>query len=201
MAIMPLPFERLVRALAKMPGLGPRSAQRMALYLLTHTGLIDDTVRLLTDVAGQLCVCSRCGNLGLAMECHICTDTTRDASVLCVVEGVDDLWAMERAGVYKGRYHVLGGVVSALDNVGPEKLRIESLLARVMAEGVAEVILGLGASVDGQTTGHIIIQRLKHSVPQVVVSSLAKGMPVGAEVDYLDEGTLGLALQGRLRVA
>ncbi len=201
MAVMPLPFERLVRVLARMPGLGPRSAQRAALHMLTTAGVLDDVQRVLTDVSEQLCVCARCGTLGLAYECHICTDSVRDGSVLCVLEGVDDLWAMERAGLFRGRYHVLGGVVSALDNIGPEKLRIDSLVRRVADESVQEVILALGASVDGQTTAHIIIERLKNTLPDVVISTLAKGMPVGAEVDYLDDGTLGLALQGRLRVA
>lgn len=197
-ALIPLPFERLLKKLAKLPGLGPRSAQRVALHLLTNPTAMAEVMQVMTDVGSQLCVCETCGNLGIAPRCHVCADTTRDATLLCVVEGVDDLWALERSGGFKGRYHVLGGVVNALAGVGPDQLRMTELVARVPTEGVKEVILALGASVDGQTTNHIITERLKPL--GVHISALAKGIPVGAEVDYLDEGTLALAMQGRRRI-
>lgn len=197
--IVPLPFERLIKLLARLPGLGPRSAQRMALHLLTKPQAMADVQRALDEVAATLHVCRACGNLGVAELCHICDDDRRDHGLMCVVEGVDDIWALERASVYKGRYHVLGGVVSALDGIGPDQLRIPALVQRVRDDRVHEVILALGASVDGQTTAHIITERLKPL--NVAVTTLAKGMPVGADVDYLDEGTLSLALEGRRRVA
>ncbi|MCP5405166.1 MAG: recombination protein RecR [Pseudomonadaceae bacterium] len=199
MALVPLPFERLIKRLARLPGLGPRSAQRAALHLLTRPQELADILHILSEVGEQICVCGICGNLGMAERCHICADGVRDGGIICVVEGVDDLWALERSGGYAGVYHVLGGVVNALEGVGPDQLRMKELVARVEAGGVNEVILALGASVDGQTTGHLLAERLKPY--GVVVSTLAKGMPVGAEVDYLDEGTLSLALAGRKRVA
>lgn len=203
MALIPLPLERLLRQLGKLPGLGPRSAQRVALNLLQQPLLLADLQRNLADVAAQLGICTCCGNLafagGEAPICEICSDPVRNTGVVCVVEGIADIWALERSGVFAGRYHVLGGVVSALAGVGPEEVRIPQLVKRARDEEVQEVILALGASVDGQTTGQIIIDRL---APQgVAVSTLAKGMPVGAAVDYLDEGTLSLALAGRQRVA
>lgn len=199
MTLIPLPFERLLKRLAKLPGLGPRSAQRMALHVLTHPNDMAELLQVMTDVGSQLRVCEVCGNLAVAARCHVCADASRDGSVVCVVEGVDDLWALERSGGFKGRYHVLGGVVNALAGVGPEQLKLKELVQRVQDDGVQEVILALGASIDGQTTMHLIGERLKPL--EVVVSALAKGIPVGAEVDYLDEGTLSLALQGRRRVA
>lgn len=197
--IVPLPFERLIKLLSRLPGLGPRSAQRMALHLLTKPQAMVDVRRAMDEVSEVLHVCHACGNLGVAELCHVCSDERRDATLICVVEGVDDIWALERAGAYRGRYHVLGGVVSALDGIGPDQLRIPQLVQRVRDDRVQEVILALGASVDGQTTAHIITERLKPMA--VAITMLAKGMPVGAEVDYLDEGTLSLALEGRRRVA
>ena len=185
--------------LAKMPGLGPRSAQRMALELLTKPDMLAELVRVMADAGTQIKQCADCGNLGVTERCHICCDDRRTGAVLCVVEGVDDVWALERSGVFKGKYYILGGVVSALAGVTPEMVGIPRLVARVRELGTEEVILALGASVDGQTTGHIITERLQ-TLDGVMVSSLAKGMPVGAEVDYLDEGTLRLALEGRRRV-
>ena len=205
MALIPLPLERLLRQLGKLPGLGPRSAQRVALSLLQQPMLLADLQRNLTDVASQLSLCNCCGNLafgampGGASLCEICRDPVRNTGTICVVEGIADIWALERSGVFAGRYHVLGGVVSALNGVGPEDVNIPQLVKRVRDEQANEVILALGASVDGQTTGQIIIDRL--AVFGVAVSTLAKGMPVGAAVDYLDEGTLSLALAGRQRVA
>lgn len=203
MALIPLPLERLLRQLGKLPGLGPRSAQRVALSLLQKPEALAELQRNLADVAAQLGICEHCGNLAFngqaAPVCEVCANPARNTGVLCVVEGVADIWALERSGMFTGRYHVLGGVVSALNGVGPEDVRIPQLVRRVRAEEVQEVILALGASVDGQTTCQILTDRL---LPLgVVVSTLAKGMPVGAAVDYLDEGTLGLALAGRQRVA
>ncbi len=203
MALIPLPLERLLRQLGKLPGLGPRSAQRVALALLQQPVQLADLQRNLAEVAAQLGICTCCGNLafagGDAPVCEICADPLRNTGVLCVVEGIADVWALERSGVFNGRYHVLGGVVSALNGVGPEDVRIPQLVKRVRDENASEVILALGASVDGQTTGQIIMDRVAAS--GVAVSTLAKGMPVGAAVDYLDEGTLSLALAGRQRVA
>ncbi|MBI1309040.1 MAG: recombination protein RecR [Proteobacteria bacterium] len=203
MALVPLPLEKLLRQLGRLPGLGPRSAQRVALSLLQRPEKLGELQKSLAEVAAQLAICGRCGNLAFNHNapplCEVCSDTSRDSSVLCVVEGVADLWALERSGVFDGGYHVLGGVVSALSGVGPEDVRIPQLVRRVKDEGVSEVILALGASVDGQTTGHIILERLAGL--GVNVTSLAKGMPVGAAVDYMDEGTLSLALQGRQKVA
>lgn len=203
MALVPLPLEKLLRQLGKLPGLGPRSAQRVALTLLQDPARLHDLQRSLQEVAAQLSLCSCCGNLAFNQSetplCEVCADPARERNALCVVEGIADLWALERSGVFKGFYHVLGGVVSALNGVGPEDVRIPQLVKRVKEGGVQEVILALGASVDGQTTGHIIMDRL--APLGVAVTTLAKGMPVGAAVDYLDEGTLSLALQGRQRVA
>lgn len=208
MALIPLPLERLLRQLGKLPGLGPRSAQRVALSLLQKPEALTELQRNLADVAAQLGICEHCGNLAFNGQqlpvCEVCANPARANGVLCVVEGVADLWALERSGVFTGRYHVLGGVVSALNGVGPEEVRIPQLVRRVADSRdseapVVEVILALGASVDGQTTSQILTDRL---MPLgVAVTTLAKGMPVGAAVDYLDEGTLSLALAGRQRVA
>lgn len=203
MALIPLPLEKLLRQLGKLPGLGPRSAQRVALTLLQDPARLHDLQRSLQEVADQLALCACCGNLAFqrseTLLCDVCVNPARERATLCVVEGIADLWALERSGVFKGLYHVLGGVVSALNGVGPDDVCIPQLVRRVQAEGIQEVILALGASVDGQTTGHIIMDRLAPF--GVAVTTLAKGMPVGAAVDYLDEGTLSLALQGRQRVA
>ena len=203
MALVPLPLERLLRQLGRLPGVGPRSAQRVALSLLQNPSAMADLQRSLSEVSAQLGVCACCGNLAFQRQegapvCEICADGARANGTLCVVEGIADVWALERSGVFEGRYHVLGGVVSALNGVSPEDVRIPQLVARVRDEAIAEVILALGASVDGQTTGQIIMERLAGS--GVLVTSLAKGIPVGAAVDYMDEGTLGLALAGRQRV-
>lgn len=204
MALIPLPLEKLLRQLGRLPGLGPRSAQRVALTLLQQPEKLSELQRSLTEVAAQLAICGCCGNLafnrgGAELLCEVCADKSREIGVICVVEGVADLWALERSGVFRGRYLVLGGVVSALNGTGPDDVRIPQLVRRVRDEQVTEVILALGASVDGQTTCHIIQERLA-GMP-VMVTSLAKGMPVGAAVDYMDEGTLSLALQGRQKVA
>ena len=164
--------------------------------MLTHRNLISDLQSKLQTLKEQVVTCEVCGNIGVENPCHICSDEKRDRSTICVVEGVDDLWAMERSGAYKGLYHVLGGVVSAIDGIGPEDIAISSLVER-MDSDVNEVILALGASLDGQTTSHLIARRLK-SYEDVKVTTLARGLPMGAEVDYMDDGTLLVALNGRL---
>jgi recombination protein RecR len=197
MSNLPLPLAKLLRRLGKLPGLGPRSAQRMALYLLTNREELAELQASLTEVAQALHSCHICGNLSLSDPCEICNDPQRERQVLCVVEQVADLWALERSGIFTGMYHVLGGVLNPLAGVGPEQLHTRGLLARVHADGVTEVILALSAGIDGQTTAQWLMQLLAGS--GVAVSMLAKGMPVGAAVDYLDEGTLQLAMQNRQR--
>lgn len=197
MSNLPLPLAKLLRRLGKLPGLGPRSAQRMALYLLTNRKELAELQASLTEVAQALHSCHICGNLSLSDPCEICNDPQRERQVLCVVEQVADLWALERSGIFTGMYHVLGGVLNPLAGVGPEQLHTRGLLERVHADGVTEVILALSAGIDGQTTAQWLMQLLAGS--GVAVSMLAKGMPVGAAVDYLDEGTLQLAMQNRQR--
>ncbi len=188
-------LDELIDMLARLPGLGPRSAKRAALHLLKNR---DTTLRRLTTTlakaAEDVRQCSTCGNLDDADPCHICSDSKRDDAQICVVEAVDDLWAFERSGLFKGRYHVLGGTLSAIDGIGPEKLGIDRLLARVEG-GIAEVILATSATVDGQTTGHYLADRL--SATEASITRLAHGVPVGGELNYLDDGTLGAALKAR----
>ena len=189
-------IERLIGLLAKLPGLGPRSARRMALYLLKRRdSVMIPLAKVLDETAGAIAACAACGNLDSRDPCGICADPGRDASQICVVEEVADLWALERAGAFRGRYHVLGGVLSALDGVGPEDLNMTGLLARAEASEVKEVILALSATVDGQTTTHYITERLAGT--EVSVTRLAHGVPVGGELDYLDDGTIAAALKAR----
>lgn len=189
-------LEALIRLLAKLPGLGPRSARRAVLQLLKRKeSLMLPLAKALTDAAEHVTACDACGNLDAQNPCRICTDPRRDGGIVCVVEDVSDLWALERAGAYRGRYHVLGGVLSALDGVGPDDLRIAGLVSRVKAGGIGEIILATNATVDGQTTAHYIMDRLADT--GVAVSQLAHGVPVGGELDYLDEGTLMAALKSR----
>ena len=189
-------IERLIQLLAKLPGLGPRSARRAALFLVKRRdGLLRPLAEALTAAADNVHPCSRCGNLDGRDPCAICQDARRDASLICIVEDVADIWALERAGVFAGRYHALGGVLSALDGVGPEDLNIAGLLARARAPEVSEVILAMNATVDGQTTAHYISDLLAQC--DVTISRLAHGVPVGGELDYLDDGTLGAALNSR----
>jgi recombination protein RecR len=192
-------IERLIGLLARLPGLGPRSARRAALHLLKkREALMLPLADALGEAARQIKACSLCGNLDTADPCVICTDGKRDATLLCVVEDVADLWALERAGVFGGRYHVLGGTLSALDGVGPEDLAIAGLVGRARDGVVREVILALNATVDGQTTAHYVSDRLAGA--GVTVSRLAHGVPVGGELDYLDDGTLAAALKARRSV-
>lgn len=189
-------IERLVQMLARLPGLGPRSARRAALAMLEkREALLDPLAAALADAAAAVRPCPACGNLDTGAPCAICADPRRDRRILCVVEGVSDLWALERAAAFSGRYHVLGGVLSPLDGVGPEDLAIPRLVARAASEEVAEVILALGATVDGQTTAHYLVERLAGC--GVAVSRPAQGVPVGGELDYLDDGTLAAALKAR----
>jgi recombination protein RecR len=189
-------LDRLVELLAKLPGLGPRSARRAALFLLKRRESLMEPLSLaLQETARRIRPCSVCGNLDTADPCALCRDPRRESDIVCVVEEVADLWAIERSAAFKGRYHVLGGTLSALDGVGPEDLKIEKLVARVSETGVREVILALNATVEGQTTAHFIADRLAGSGAKV--SRLAHGVPVGGELDYLDEGTLSAALAAR----
>ena len=189
-------LERLIQILSRLPGLGPRSARRVALHLLKkrETTLLP-LVAALEEAGRTIRACRICGNFCEDDICPICADPKRDPSQICVVEGVEDLWALERAGAFKGRYHVLGGTLSALDGVGPDQLAIGGLLGRLRDNGVKEVILALGATVDGQTTAHYIADRLS-GLP-VTVTRLGHGVPVGGELDYLDEGTLTAAFKAR----
>jgi recombination protein RecR len=188
-------IETLIELMAKLPGLGPRSARRAVLHLIKKRALVmtplADAMHLVAATARE---CVSCGNIGTADTCDICRDARRATGQICVVEDVADLWAMERSGVFKGRYHVLGGTLSALDGVGPEDLRIPRLLDRVRSEGIEEVILALNATIDGQTTAHYIADQLGDGIP---VTSLAQGVPIGGELDYLDDGTISAAMKAR----
>ena len=189
-------IERLIDVMAKLPGLGPRSARRAVLQMVKKRDLmLIPLARAAAEVAEKAMVCIECGNIDTAQICGVCRDPRRDASSLCVVEDVADLWAMERASVFKGRYHVLGGVLSALDGIGPDDLKIPRLVRRAEVEEVTEVVLALGATVDGQTTAHYIADQL--TAASVEVTSLAQGVPVGGELDYLDDGTISAALKAR----
>ena len=191
-----LELDRLIQLLSKLPGLGPRSARRAALFLLKRReSLMEPLAAALTETAAKVRPCSRCGNLDTADPCALCRDPRRDQGLICVVEDVADLWAIERSAAYNGLYHVLGGTLSALDGVGPEDLRIEPLVKRVAESKAREVILALNATVEGQTTAHYVLDRL--AATGVHVSRLAHGVPVGGELDYLDEGTLTAALAAR----
>jgi len=188
-------IDALIDLMAKLPGLGPRSARRAVLHLIAKRELqllpLADLMQKVADTARE---CLNCGNIGTTDICDICTSEKRANGQLCVVEDVADLWAMERGHAFKGRYHVLGGTLSALDQVGPEQLRIPQLVNRVDAENVTEVILALNATVDGQTTAHYIADQLED---RVTLTSLAQGVPIGGELDYLDDGTISAALNAR----
>lgn len=192
-------IEGLIELMARLPGLGPRSARRAVLVLLKKRAqLMAPLAQAMAQVALAARECRVCGNIGTSEVCPICADPARANGEVCVVEDVADLWALERAGVFRGRYHVLGGLLSALDAVGPDEIGIPRLAARIADEGIREVILALNATVDGQTTAHYIADALAPTGVQL--SSLAQGVPVGGELDYLDDGTLGAALRARRRV-
>jgi len=187
-------LDTLIALLAKLPGLGPRSARRAVLHLIKKRSLVlIPLAEAMHRVGATARECLNCGNIGTTDICDICAAEKRATGQICVVEDVADLWAMERSGVFKGRYHVLGGTLSALDAVGPDELRIPKLLDRIMSEGIEEVILALGATIDGHTTAHYIADQ----IPHVMVTSLAQGVPVGGELDYLDDGTITAALNAR----
>jgi recombination protein RecR len=193
MAAIGSEIERLIQLLSKLPGLGPRSARRAALALLKKRDtLLEPLAASLREAADAILTCDVCGNLDTASPCSICSDGRRDPHLLCVVEDVADLWALERAGIFRGRYHVLGGALSALDGVTPERLNVGKLLERVK-QNVDEVILAMNATVEGQTTAHYLMDLLG----DMKVTRLAHGVPVGGELDYLDEGTLSAAFKAR----
>jgi len=187
-------IERLIQLLGRLPGLGPRSARRVALHLLKKREvLMQPLSTALADAARAIRSCTSCGNLDTVDPCSICADPRRDAGLICVVEDIGDLWAMERGSIFSGRYHVLGGTLSALDGIGPDELNIARLIARLGPE--TELILALNATVDGQTTAHYLADRAARSGARI--SRLAQGVPLGGELDYLDEGTLTAALKAR----
>lgn len=190
-------LESLIQLFAKLPGLGPRSARRAVLYLIRQKEKLmlplSDALRRTAETTRT---CSACGNLDTVDPCHICTDDRRDRTMLCIIEDLADLWAIERSHMYKGLYHVLGGTLSALDGRGPTQLNMDSLPQRVRQSGISEVILATNATVDGQTTAHYITDMLEDC--NVRISRLAQGIPMGGELDYLDDGTLGAALKARL---
>ncbi len=188
-------IEALIEIMARLPGLGPRSARRAVLHLIKKRGaLMTPLADAMHRVAESARECLNCGNIGTTDICDICASEKRATGELCIVEDVADLWAMERGQAFKGRYHVLGGTLSALDAIGPDQLRIPKLRDRIEAEGITEVILALNATVDGQTTAHYIADELEG---RVRVTSLAQGVPIGGELDYLDDGTISAALRAR----
>jgi recombination protein RecR len=192
-------IEALIELMARLPGLGPRSARRAVLVLLKKRGqLMAPLAQALAEVALAAKDCRVCGNISTREVCGICADPARAIGEICVVEDVADLWAMERGQVFKGRYHVLGGTLSALDAIGPEELGIPRLAARVVDETIREVILALNATVDGQTTAHYIADALSGTEAQI--TTLAQGVPIGGELDYLDDGTIGAALRARRKL-
>jgi recombination protein RecR len=193
------PLDSLIRQLAALPGLGGRSAKRIALHLLSaKEGKMDPLIRALSEAAKSINACTSCGNLDSSDPCRICRDPARDRTTMCVVANVADLWAVERTASYKGHYHVLGGVLSALDGIGPDDLEIDSLLARLKNGAYQEVVLALSATVDGQSTAHYISDRMDGL--DVKVSRLAHGVPVGGALEYLDDSTIATALKSRGRV-
>tara|TARA_Y100001960_G_C14455675_1_gene719477 strand:+ start:121 stop:714 length:594 start_codon:yes stop_codon:yes gene_type:complete len=192
-------IDHLVRLVSKLPGLGLRSARRIVLHLLNNKEkemfVLSNEIR---DVAERVKFCAICGNMDTSEECYICKDEKRDISTICVVENVGDLWAIERSGVFSGKYHVLGGVLSALDNIGPDDLKIGQLVQRAKSEKIKEVILANSATVDGQTTAHYIADQLSNT--DIILSRLAQGLPMGGELDFLDDGTITQALRARSKL-
>lgn len=189
-------IEKLVKLIAKLPSLGTRSSRRIVLQLLKKKeSLLLPLIEIMTHVSENIKTCEICGNYDTTSPCSVCSSQVREPHTLCVVQDVADLWAMERVSFFKGRYHVLGGILSALDGVAPEDLNIEALLYRIKNENISEVILALPATVDGQITAHYLVSKLKDA--EVKVTTLAQGIPMGAELDYMDEGTIQLALNSR----
>lgn len=192
------PLDNLVKLIASMPGLGSRSAKRIALYLLTNKdNAMLPLSRALKETAEAITECTACGNLDTQTPCRICRNEARDKTTLCVVATVADLWAIERTGSFKGRYHVLGGVLSALDGIGPDDLSITSLITKINEQNITEVILALSATVNGQSTAHVLSDSILDIGKPVKITKLAHGVPVGGELDYLDDGTIATALASR----
>ena len=193
-------IDALTQALSRLPGLGPRSARRAVLHLLKRReAALKPLIGALQAVEENLATCDICGNVDTANPCGVCTDPRRDAKLLCVVEEVADLWAMDRSRLFPGRFHVLGGRLSALEGIGPDDLSIAPLMTRVSAGGIEEVVLAMNATMEGATTMHYLAERLAGT--GVSVTQLAHGVPVGGELDYLDEGTIAQALRARRPVA
>jgi len=189
-------IENLIRTISRLPGLGSRSARRIALFLVKNrNSQIETLVSALKEVQEKVKICPVCGNYDTLDPCSICSDNRRDEKTICIVQDVADLWAMERTSAFKGKYHVLGGVLSALDGIGPEDLGLDKLLQRVQSNNIEEIVLALPATVDGQTTSHYIAEIMRETGAKV--SSLAHGVPVGGELDYLDDGTIQTALKAR----
>ena len=189
-------IEALIRYLGKLPGLGPRSARRIALALIKRReSMMEPLIRALTAAANTVKICETCGNFDSASPCSICTDPRRDRTMICVVEDVADVWAMERTAAYRGLYHVTGGLLSPLDGIGPSDLKVDKLIRRIREVHITEAILALSATVEGQTTAHYFAERLKETGVQI--SGLAHGVPVGGELDYLDDGTISAAFKAR----
>jgi recombination protein RecR len=193
-------IDALAAALSKLPGLGPRSARRVVLHLMKkRETVLQPLLRALEHVERRLVVCETCGNIDTGSPCGICMDPRRDIRSICVVEDVSDLWALDRSRLFPGKYHILGGRLSALDGVRPADLNIDSLIARVSAGGVDEVVLAMNATLEGQTTAHYLAERLE--IYPIRLTQLAHGLPVGGELDYLDDGTLAQALRARRPVS
>jgi recombination protein RecR len=191
------PLDQLIRTFSRLPGLGPRSARRIALFLLTNKDdAMTPLVSALEKTAATINVCNQCGNLDTINPCRICSDNKRNDKVLCVVRNVADLWAIERTGTHKGLYHVLGGLLSALDGIGPEDLKIKELLKRIEILEPEEIIMALSATVDGQSTAHYLGDKILDQT-DIKITRLAHGVPVGGELDYLDDGTITTALKSR----
>jgi recombination protein RecR len=192
-------IETLIATMARLPGLGPRSARRIVLHLIRkRAGQMAQLAGLMGHVAENARECLICGNITQSDLCPICTDPARATGEICVVTEVADLWALERGRAFRGRYHVLGGSLSALDEIGPEDLRIPDLIARIESENITEIILALSATVEGQTTAHYIAESLQHT--GIAITGLAQGVPIGGELDYLDDGTITAALRARRKL-
>ncbi|MBQ4471948.1 MAG: recombination protein RecR [Alphaproteobacteria bacterium] len=189
-------IEQLIQLLSRVPGFGPRSARRATLFLMNkRESQLLPLIQALQNVADHVKTCPICGNLDTEVPCHICSNPKRDKNQICVVQDVADLWAFEHADLFRGQYHVLGGVLSALDGIGPDELNIQSLIARVQSGGVDEVVFALPATVDGQTTVHYLVDRLSNC--HVKMTTLSRGVPLGGELDYLDDGTIQMAFKSR----
>lgn len=186
---------KLIELLETMPGLGPRSARRLSLHLLVNKDLIPEIVSTLTDVQDKIQQCTECGNIDLTSPCAICSDSHRNIEVICLVESISDIWAIEKSGSFQGKYHVLGGTLSALHNITPEDLNINNLITRAQSGAISEIIIALGSTLDSQTTSFYITDLLKEY--NIKITKLAHGIPMGADLEYIDDGTISVAFQSR----